>query len=81
MGHADKQDIIDLIYSEIKKVSDKDIELKPETDIASDLELDSLSIMDMIFELEEHFNISVPMNDLGDVRTVNELAELIMRLK
>lgn len=39
--------------------------------------LDSLKIMDMVMELEDHFNVTLPINLLSDVQTVGDLVNLV----
>ncbi|MEM7222907.1 MAG: acyl carrier protein [Pseudomonadota bacterium] len=51
------------------------------TDILEDLEVDSLSVMNFIMKLEDHFDISIPLNVLSDIRTVGDLAATITQLK
>lgn len=72
--------IVSLICEELEKENDTDITITEDTDITTDLNVDSVAIMDLMFALEEEFNVSVPMNDLADVRTVKQLAELIQAL-
>jgi acyl carrier protein len=51
------------------------------TDLNRDLNLDSLAVMELMFELEDRFNISVPMNLLPEVSTVADLAGLVQRIE
>ena len=46
-----------------------------------DLELDSVKVMELMMELEDHFDISIPLNTLPDVNTVSDLAAEIEKLK
>ena len=66
-------DIIRLLSA---KVED-DIALTPETKIVADTGLASVDVMDFIFELEDEFEIMVPMDRISDVKTVRQLAEAI----
>jgi acyl carrier protein len=50
------------------------------TVIAKDLAIDSLAIMDMVMELEDRFDISIPMNVVAEIHTVDELADAILKL-
>jgi acyl carrier protein len=56
-------------------------EISPETDISQDLNLDSLAVMDLMMELEEKFDVSIPLNVLPEVRTVGDLAATVRKLK
>ena len=50
------------------------------TVIAKDLAIDSLAIMDMVMELEDRFDISIPMNVVAEIHTVDELADTVLKL-
>ena len=41
------------------------------TVIAKDLTIDSLAIMDMVMELEDRFDVSIPMNVVAEIQTVD----------
>src|SRR5688500_16797814 len=51
------------------------------TDLNRDLNLASLAVMELMFELEDRFNISVPMNLLPEVSTIGDLAKLVQRIE
>jgi acyl carrier protein len=41
--------------------------------------LDSLKVMSLVFKLEEHYDIVLDESDADDLRTVNDLAALVVR--
>ena len=51
-----------------------------DTVITKDLTIDSLAVMDMVMELEDRFDISIPMNVVAEIYTVDELADTILDL-
>ncbi len=51
------------------------------TVISKDLTVDSLAVMDMVMELEDRFDVSIPMNMVVEIRTVGELADTILALR
>lgn len=51
-----------------------------DTVIAKDLTIDSLAIMDMVMELEDRFDVSIPMSVIAEIHTVDQLAETILDL-
>ena len=51
----------------------------PETDLAADLNIDSVAAMDLIMELEERFDIDIPINLVSDMTTVADLAAVVER--
>ena len=42
--------------------------------------VDSLTVMDMMVELEDRFDIAIPMRQVAEIRTVDQLADTILRL-
>lgn len=48
-----------------------------ETDFAEDLEADSLSMVEIITEVEDALDIEVPPEELKDVKTVAQAVELL----
>lgn len=52
-----------------------------DTVITKDLNVDSLAVMDMVMELEDRFDISIPMNVVAEIYTVDELADTILELR
>ena len=54
--------------------------IRGETVISKDLAIDSLAVMDMVMELEDRFDVSIPMNVVAEIQTVDELADTILKL-
>ncbi|MGE3873330.1 MAG: acyl carrier protein [Parvibaculaceae bacterium] len=53
------------------------IQLRPETDISADLNIDSVSVMDFVMEVEDHFNIDIPLNVLSETRSIADLVNVV----
>jgi acyl carrier protein len=53
------------------------IPLTPETDISADLNIDSVSVMDFVMEVEDHFNIDIPLNVLSETRSIADLTKVV----
>jgi acyl carrier protein len=53
------------------------IVLKPETDISADLNIDSVSVMDFVMEVEDHFDIEIPLNVLSETRSLADLVKVV----
>ena len=51
--------------------------LTPDTDISTDLNIDSVTVMDFVMEVEDHFDIEVPLNLLSETRTISDLAKVV----
>ncbi|HCX13995.1 MAG TPA: phosphopantetheine-binding protein [Rhodospirillaceae bacterium] len=55
-------------------------ELKPETKFSEDLDFDSLVVMEFIAVVEDDFDISVPLNILPDIVTLNDMAVAVEKI-
>ena len=53
------------------------VALDANTNIARDLSLDSLAIMDLVMALEDHFDISIPLDRIAETETVSDLTGLV----
>ncbi|MDR9389528.1 MAG: acyl carrier protein [Wenzhouxiangella sp.] len=42
--------------------------------------LDSIQIMNLVMEIEDHLDVSVPVDVLADAHTLNQLAERLVEL-
>ncbi len=51
--------------------------LNAQTDIPAELNIDSVGILDFIMEVEDHFDIEIPMNVVADIRTIGELSAYV----
>ncbi len=52
-------------------------EIKGETNLQADLELDSLDIMDLLLVMEEEFDMQIPDEELSKIQTVNDIVAYI----
>ncbi len=52
-------------------------DITPRTDIAADLNIDSVTVMDFVMEVEDHFDIEIPLNVLSEIRTMDELVSVV----
>ncbi len=52
-----------------------------ETHIARDLGLDSVEVMDFVMNLEDQFDISIPLDKIAEVETVDDLCTTITQLR
>ena len=57
-----------------------DVTVAPETQIVGGLGLDSVAILDFIMELEERFDISIPLDRVTEVQTIADLSRAIETL-
>ncbi len=68
---------LETIYGLIGPLNKKSVDLTPATTFASDLELDSLTVMDLVADIEDDFDIILPLNMLPDLETIGQVAEAV----
>ena len=64
----------------VKRVSRRPIEPTTESDLALDLGFDSLLVFELIAELEDCFDVSIPLNDIERIRTIAQVSEHLRAL-
>ncbi len=64
----------------IREIISQEMEIDENTDLISDLEFDSLKVMNLMEDIEDRYDISVPLNLLADIRTVKDLAVQLQKL-
>lgn len=73
---ADNEVFIDLCQL-LEPFNTDGVELKPDTDISADLNIDSVSVMDFVMEVEDKYDIDIPLNVLSETRTMNDLIKVV----
>jgi acyl carrier protein len=71
------QQILDILKTRMAKDG---LQISAELDLVNDLGLDSLKVMEILEDLEDTFDISIPINILPGIRTVNDLVAEIQKL-
>ena len=74
------KDSFEEITKALEKFRKDDRPIELQTDIALDLNLDSLAVMDLLMQIEESFDISIPLNMIPEIRTVADLTRVIDQL-
>ena len=68
------------VISVLKRVSREPIEPTLQSDLVTDLGLDSLQILELIAELEDQFDVSIPLNDVPATRRVGQVVATVTAL-
>lgn len=76
----DYSDVLHRLCFHLKQFASPEVEITPETDLINQLAIDSVKLLNLIMEIEDEFDISVPLNALADVQTVHDLATLIHQI-
>ena len=74
-------EIIELLCDRLSSLTESEVSITAETNLISELSIDSVKLLNLIMEIEDAFDISIPINALADVQTVHELASLISKIK
>lgn len=75
------EEILSDVIPILERFTKPDMEVTADNHLMHDLDLDSVKVMELMMEIEDHFDISIPLNALPDVNTVAELASEIAQLK
>jgi acyl carrier protein len=71
-------------YEEVARLLEpfrrQDAPITRATDITADLDLDSLAVMNLLMQIEDKFDISIPLNLIPEIRTVGDLVQIIEQL-
>ncbi len=73
-------EIFEQVSTLIKPFNKKNIAVNKDTTFSLDLELDSLTVMDLLSEIEDEFDITIPLNMLPDLENVGEFVEAVQKL-
>ena len=74
------RELFEQILVILRPLAQDESEITADTDLAADLSIDSLKAMEVLVEIEDRFDISVPINTLFDVRTVGDMVLQIQKL-
>jgi acyl carrier protein len=80
MPHPASAPIEEGVIEVLKNVSRRPIEPTLASDLIADLGLDSLQVLEVIAELEDRFDISIPLNDVPATRTVAQVVDEVTRI-
>ncbi len=75
-----KNDVLNSIFDVLSKHNKDGQELSKETLLVADLGLDSVEVMEMLEQIEDRFDISIPLNIIPEVRTVQDLNVQLQKL-
>ena len=75
----------DLVFHKIcslfEPLNGKSVKLTRDTDLIADLEIDSVSVLDIVMDIEDVYDISIPVNTISEIRTIGELVDAIHAIK
>ena len=72
--------IEDGVIDVLKNVSRRPIDPTLDSDLVADLGFDSLQVLELVAELEDRFDISIPLDHVPAARTVAQVVAEVARL-
>ncbi len=76
----DKDEIFAKVCELLKPYNPENRPITLQSGIVSDLEVDSVAVFDLVMGLEDHYDVSIPMEMVSDIKTVGELCAAIKQL-
>ena len=74
---TNSDEIFEALCGLLEPFNTQKVDLMPTTDISADLNIDSVSVMDFVMEVEDKYDIDIPLNLLSETRTLQDLAAVV----
>ena len=71
------EEILAKVTTELSGLTPSGAGLNEDSELVTELGLDSFKVLDLLMDMEDEFDISLPVNLLADVHTVKDLATRI----
>lgn len=55
--------------------------ITPESDVVKDLGADSLDVVELLISLEDEFGVSIPEDDIVNIKTVGDIVAMLEKLE
>lgn len=75
-----EQSVHDEIAAALSQVLNRKVEVQGSTKVVEDLGMDSLAVMNFIMAIEDRYDISIPLDRVAQVETVDDLTRAIQQL-
>ena len=75
-----------VMFEKVRDMLAKQLNLQPEkitpqSDVVKDLGADSLDVVELLISLEDDYGISIPEDDIVNVKTVQDIVDMIEKLE
>ncbi len=77
---ANATNTFETIVGLIEPFNRKNVTITPDTTFQGDLDLDSLTVMDLVAAIEDEYDILIPLNMLPDLETVQQVADAVDKI-
>ena len=69
------------IEAVFEQVLGRTVKINDQTDIVEDLGMDSLAVMNFVMAIEDHYDISIPLDRIAQIQTVGDLIHAVEGLR
>ncbi len=70
--------VMDEIRSLLEPYNPNGVEIGLETDFSSELNIDSVAAMNLVMDIEDKFELDIPINQLPDMNTPKDLVDIVL---
>jgi acyl carrier protein len=70
--------VLDEIRSLLEPYNPNNVAVSLETDLSSELNIDSVAAMNLVMEIEDRFELDIPINQLPDMNTPKDLVDIVL---
>ncbi len=74
------QQYLEFMLSALEARAGAGVTLSETTRLVADIGLSSLEVMEFVEKIEDHFDISIPLNILPDINTLGDLARKLQEV-
>jgi acyl carrier protein len=78
---SDRQQAYAKVLELIEPFNKKGVAISEATRFAQDLEWDILTVLDLVYNIEDEFDVLISMNMQAEIETVGQLVDALERLK
>ena len=77
---SERDDIFARVGGQIEPFNKNGVALSDATSFATDLEWDSLTVMDFVAAIEDEFDIIISMNQQAEIENFGQLVDAVVKL-
>ena len=72
------EDVLDEIRFLLEPYNPNSVEIGLETDFSSELNIDSVAAMNLVMDIEDKFELDIPINQLPDMNTPKDMVDIVL---
>ena len=72
------ENVLDEIRSLLEAYNPNGVKIGSATNLSSELNIDSVAAMNLVMEIEDRFELDIPINQLPDMDTPKDLVDIVL---